>query len=51
MALMNGEQLVRLLVEHQIGVRRASYELIELVDEGEADKDLLSAENAVLSDP
>ena len=29
-ALMNGEQLVRLLVEHQIGVRRTPYELIEL---------------------
>jgi len=32
-ALMNGDQLVRLLVEHQIGVRRASYELIELSHE------------------
>jgi restriction system protein len=29
-ALMNGEQLVRLLVEHNIGVRRTSYDLIEL---------------------
>ena len=29
-ALMNGEQLVRLLVEHEIGVRRVPYDLIEL---------------------
>jgi restriction system protein len=29
-ALMNGEQLVRLLVEHNIGVHRTPYELIEL---------------------
>jgi len=29
-ALMNGEQLVTLLVEHDIGVRRDSYDLIEL---------------------
>jgi restriction endonuclease Mrr len=29
-ALMNGEQLVRLLVEHEIGVRRESYDLIEM---------------------
>jgi len=29
-ALMNGEQLVTLLIEHDIGVRRASYDLIEL---------------------
>jgi restriction system protein len=29
-ALMNGEQLVALLVEHDIGVHRQSYELIEL---------------------
>jgi restriction system protein len=35
-ALMNGEQLVRLLVEHEIGVRRTPYELIELGGE-EAD--------------
>lgn len=28
--LMNGEQLVALLVEHDIGVRRASHDLIEL---------------------
>lgn len=33
-ALMNGEQLVRLLVENDIGVHRASYDLIEL-GEGE----------------
>jgi len=32
--LMNGEQLVRLLVEHKIGIRRVPYELIEL---GEAE--------------
>jgi Restriction endonuclease len=29
-ALMNGDQLVALLVEHDIGVRRTSYDLIEL---------------------
>jgi restriction endonuclease Mrr len=29
-ALMNGEQLVRLLVENDIGVHRTSYDLIEL---------------------
>jgi restriction system protein len=29
-ALMTGDQLVRLLVEHDIGVRRVAYELIEL---------------------
>ena len=29
-ALMHGEQLVRLLVEHEIGVRRVPYDLIEL---------------------
>lgn len=34
--LMNGEQLVALLVEHEIGVRRESYELIEL---GEAEEE------------
>ncbi len=32
-ALMNGEQLVRLLVENDIGVHRASYDLIELGEE------------------
>jgi restriction system protein len=31
-ALMNGEQLVKLLVKHKIGVRRVPYELIELGD-------------------
>lgn len=34
-ALMSGEQLVTLLIEHDIGVRRASYDLIEL---GEAEE-------------
>lgn len=34
-ALMNGEQLVTLLIEHDIGVRRASYDLIELGDDDE----------------
>lgn len=29
-ALMNGQQLVTLLIEHDIGIRRASYDLIEL---------------------
>lgn len=33
-ALMNGEQLVRLLAEHSIGVQRTAYDLIEL-EEGE----------------
>jgi restriction system protein len=32
-ALMNGEQLVRLLVEHNIGVSRTAYDLIELGDD------------------
>jgi restriction system protein len=31
-ALMNGDRLVDLLVEHEIGVRRVKYELLELVD-------------------
>lgn len=34
-ALMNGEQLVTLLIEHDIRVRRMSYDLIELDDEEE----------------
>ena len=34
-ALMNGDQLVALLVEHNIGVHRISYDLIEL---GETDE-------------
>ncbi|MHB1414023.1 MAG: HTH domain-containing protein [Chloroflexota bacterium] len=34
-ALMNGEQLVNLLVEHEIGVRRESHYLIELGEEDE----------------
>ncbi len=29
-ALMSGEQLVKLLIEHDLGVRRVSYDLIEL---------------------
>lgn len=37
-ALMNGEQLVALLVEHSIGIRRSAYELIELVDPEEPDR-------------
>lgn len=36
-ALMDGDQLVRLLVENDIGVRRARYELIELRKDGEAE--------------
>ncbi len=36
-ALMNGEQLVRLLVENQIGVSRAAYDLIELDGSEEED--------------
>jgi restriction system protein len=32
-ALMDGEQLIGLLVEHDIGVRRSSYDLIELGEE------------------
>lgn len=31
-ALMNGEQLIALLVEHSIGLHRSAYELIELAD-------------------
>ncbi|MBX0330696.1 restriction endonuclease [Oscillochloris sp. ZM17-4] len=34
-ALMHGEQLVTLLIEHDIGVRRASYDLIELGEDEE----------------
>jgi restriction system protein len=34
-ALMNGEQLVRLLVEHEIGVRRVPYDLIEMSSESD----------------
>ncbi len=34
-ALMSGEQLVGLLVEHDIGVRRAPYDLLELGGEQE----------------
>ena len=34
-ALMNGEQLVALLVEHGIGVQRAAYDLIELGPSGD----------------
>lgn len=36
-ALMNGTQLVALLVEHDIGVRRASYDLFELARTPDAD--------------
>jgi len=36
-ALMNGEQLVGLLVENGVGVRRTSHELVEL-GEGEDDE-------------
>ncbi len=36
-ALMNGEQLIDLLVEHSIGIRRSAYELFELVDPEEGD--------------
>ena len=34
-ALMNGEDLVNLLIENDIGVRRASHDLIELGEEDE----------------
>ena len=34
-ALMNGDQLVRLLVENDIGVHRTSYDLIELGEEAD----------------
>jgi len=42
-ALMNGEQLIDLLVEHSIGIRRSAYELFELVDpeEGDSSESLL----------
>ncbi len=36
-ALMNGEQLVNLLVEHQIGVERASHDLLQLSEAGDTD--------------
>ena len=35
-ALMNGEELVALLVEHEIGVRRAPQELLELTESRDA---------------
>jgi restriction system protein len=38
-ALMNGDQLVALLIENDIGVRRISCDLIELVEEGEEDEE------------
>ena len=31
--LMNGDQLISLLIEHEIGVRRQAYDLIELTEE------------------
>jgi len=31
-ALMNGEQLVKLLVENDIGIQRKAYDLIALVE-------------------
>lgn len=34
-ALVNGEQMVNLLIEHDIGVVRTSYDLIELQVDGE----------------
>jgi hypothetical protein len=34
-ALMSGDQLVALLVENELGIRRASYDLIELEDVGD----------------
>lgn len=33
LALMNGEDLVNLLIENDIGIRRASHDLIELGEE------------------
>jgi restriction system protein len=36
-ALMNGEQLVALLVEHSIGVRRASHDILTLADAAEVE--------------
>lgn len=38
-ALMNGEQLVALLVEHNIGVQRTSHDLIELANPAEPVED------------
>jgi len=32
---MNGEQMVNLLIEYDIGVVRTSYDLIELQEDGE----------------
>ena len=34
-ALMNGEQLVTLLIENDIGIHRISYDLIDLEEQGE----------------
>jgi len=39
-ALMNGEQLVVLLVEHNIGVTRRSHDLIELGEDDTPESDL-----------
>jgi restriction system protein len=41
-ALMDGEQLVRLLVENDIGVRREDYALLELADGHPSDPAALS---------
>jgi len=34
-ALMNGEQLVTLLIENDISIHRISYDLIDLAEDGE----------------
>ncbi len=36
-ALMNGEQLVNLLLEHQIGVELASHDLVQLPEAGDVE--------------
>ena len=38
LALMHGEQLVTLLIEHDIGVRRTRHDLIELGENEEAEQ-------------
>jgi len=35
-ALMNGEQLVLLLAEHEVGISRHSHDLLELAEKGES---------------
>lgn len=46
-ALMNGEQLVLLLSEHEVGVTRRSHEMLELTDVAVSDVDHVGPQGAV----